>query len=152
MRIGRRDVKLTNQDKVYFPEIGVTKGDLVSYYVDLAPCVLNHVERRPMQMKRYPHGVEGEFFYQKRVPVPHPDWLETVHIVFPGSGRTADFPVVTDAAGLAWIVEPRLHRAAHLALARGRRRAARLPADRPRSDRGQPVEARARRSRSSSTR
>ena len=56
-----------------------------------------------MQMKRYPHGVEGEFFYQKRVPDPHPDWLETVHIVFPGSGRTADFPVVTDAAGLAWI-------------------------------------------------
>ncbi len=52
-----------------------------------------------MQMKRYPHGVEGEFFYQKRVPVPHPDWLETVHILFPGSGRTADFPVVTNAAG-----------------------------------------------------
>ncbi len=103
VRIGRRDVNLTNQDKVYFPEIGATKGDLVSYYVDLAPCALNHVERRPMQMKRYPHGVEGEFFYQKRVPVPHPDWLETVHIVFPGSGRTADFPVVTDAAGLAWI-------------------------------------------------
>ena len=46
-----------------------------------------------MQMKRYPNGVEGEFFYQKRVPTPHPDWLDTVHIVFPGSGRTADFPV-----------------------------------------------------------
>jgi DNA ligase D-like protein (predicted polymerase) len=72
--------------------------------VDLAPYVLNHVERRPMQMKRYPNGVEGEFFYQKRVPSHHPDWLETVHIVFPGSGRTADFPVVTDAAGLAWII------------------------------------------------
>jgi len=57
-----------------------------------------------MQMKRFPHGVEGEFFYQKRVPSPHPDWLETVHIVFPGSGRTADFPVVSDAASLAWIV------------------------------------------------
>jgi DNA ligase D-like protein (predicted polymerase) len=56
-----------------------------------------------MQMLRYPHGVEGDFFYQKRVPNPHPDWLETVHIRFPGSGRTADFPVVTNAAGLAWI-------------------------------------------------
>jgi DNA ligase D-like protein (predicted polymerase) len=56
-----------------------------------------------MQMKRYPNGVEGEFFYQKRVPVPHPDWLETVRIVFPRHGRTADFPVVQDAAGLAWI-------------------------------------------------
>jgi bifunctional non-homologous end joining protein LigD len=104
MRIGRRDVALTNLEKVYFPDPGLTKGDLVSYYLELAPCVLNHVERRPMQMKRYPHGVEGEFFYQKRVPNPHPDWLETVHIRFPGSGRTADFPVVIDAASLAWIV------------------------------------------------
>jgi DNA ligase D-like protein (predicted polymerase) len=104
VRIGRRDVTLTNLDKVFFPERGLTKGDLISYYVALAPFALNHVGRRPMQMKRYPHGVEGEFFYQKRVPQPHPEWLETVHIVFPGSGRTADFPVVTDAAGLAWIV------------------------------------------------
>jgi DNA ligase D-like protein (predicted polymerase) len=104
VRIGRRDVALTNLDKVFFPRLGATKGDLVSYYLALAPHVLNHVERRPMQMKRYPNGVEGDFFYQKRVPVPHPDWLETVHIVFPGSGRSADFPVVTDAASLAWIV------------------------------------------------
>ena len=103
MRIGRRDVALTNLDKLFFPEVGLTKGDLVRYYVDLAPCVLHHVARRPLHMKRYPHGVEGAFFHQKRVPVPHPEWLETVHIVFPRHGRTADFPVVTDAAGLAWI-------------------------------------------------
>jgi bifunctional non-homologous end joining protein LigD len=104
VRIGRRDVALTNLDKVFFPETGITKGDLVAYYVGLAPLALNHVARRPMQMKRYPHGVEGEFFYQKRVPNPHPEWLETVRITFPRFGRTADFPVVTDAAGLAWIV------------------------------------------------
>ena len=104
MRIGRRDVPLTNLEKVFFPESGLTKGDLVAYYVGVAPLVLNHVARRPMQMKRYPNGVEGDFFYQKRVPVPHPEWLETVHVVFPRHGRTADFPVVTDAAGLAWIV------------------------------------------------
>jgi bifunctional non-homologous end joining protein LigD len=104
MRIGRRDVALTNLDKVFFPRGGITKGDLVRYYVDLAPYVLNHVEGRPMQMKRYPNGVEGEFFYQKRVPVPHPDWLETVHVLFGRSGRTADFPVMTDAAGVAWII------------------------------------------------
>src|ERR687892_2456562 len=103
MRIGRREVGLTTLDKLFFPEVGLTKGDLVRYYVDLAPCVLHHVARRPLHMKRYPHGVEGEFFHQKRVPVPHPEWLETVHIVFPRHGRTADFPVVTDAAGLAWI-------------------------------------------------
>jgi DNA ligase D len=103
MKIGRRDVTVSNPDKVFFPRLGLTKGDLVRYYVDVASCVLPHAARRPMQMLRYPNGVEGESFYQKRVPNPHPDWLETVHIVFPGSGRTADFPVVTDAAGLAWI-------------------------------------------------
>jgi bifunctional non-homologous end joining protein LigD len=103
MRIGRREVALTNLDKVFFPAVGLTKGDLVRYYVDLAPCALHHVARRPFHMKRYPHGVEGEFFHQKRVPVPHPEWLETVHVVFPRHGRTADFPVVADAAGLAWI-------------------------------------------------
>jgi bifunctional non-homologous end joining protein LigD len=104
MRIGRRDVTLTNLGKVFFPEVGLTKGDLVRYYLDLAPCALHHVARRPFHMKRFPHGLAGDFFHQKRVPNPHPDWLETVHIVFPRHGRTADFPVVTDAAGLAWIV------------------------------------------------
>jgi bifunctional non-homologous end joining protein LigD len=104
VRIGRREVQLTNLDKVYFPEPGLTKGDLVGYYLDVADCLLPHVRRRPMQMLRYPDGVDGFSFYQKRVPKPHPDWLETVHILFPGSGRTADFPVVTEAASLAWIV------------------------------------------------
>jgi len=103
MRIGRREVKFSNPGKVFFPARGLTKGDLADYYLDVADCVLNHVSRRPMQMKRYPNGVEGEFFYQKRVPEPHPDWLDTVHIRFP-SGRTADFPVANDAASLAWIV------------------------------------------------
>jgi bifunctional non-homologous end joining protein LigD len=102
MRIGRRDVKLTNLDKVFFPRPALRKRDLIAYYVDVADCVLHHVRRRPMQMKRYPDGVDGFFFYQKRVPEPHPDWLATVRIQFP-SGRSADFPVVADAAGLAWI-------------------------------------------------
>jgi len=103
MRVGSREVRLTNLDKVFFPALGLTKGDLIQYYVDMAPYVLYQASRRPMQMKRYPNGVEGEFFYQKRVPVPHPEWLETTHIRFP-SGRTADFPVCQDAASLAWIV------------------------------------------------
>ena len=93
---------LTNLDKLFFPEQGLTKGDLIAYYVDVADCVLHHVRRRPMQMKRYPDGVDGFFFYQKRVPEPHPDWLDTFRIDFP-SGRHANFPVVADAAGLAWI-------------------------------------------------
>src|SRR6266540_2754913 len=103
LRIGRRDVNITNPDKVFFPSRGLTKGDLVQYYLDVAPEVLNHVQRRPMQMKRYPDGAEEWFFYQKRVPANHPEWLETVHIKFP-SGRTADFPVCNEPAALAWIV------------------------------------------------
>src|SRR5205085_2832508 len=97
-----REVKVTNLDKVFFPKMGLTKGDLIQYYVDVADAVPHHVSRRPMQMKRHPNGVEGDFFYQKRVPMPHPEWLETVHINYP-SGNEADFPVVTDPAGLAWI-------------------------------------------------
>jgi bifunctional non-homologous end joining protein LigD len=103
MRVGRREVSFSNPDKVFFPATGLTKGDLVRYYLDVAGCVLNHVSNRPMQMLRYPDGVDGFRFYQKRVPVPHPDWLETVHIRFP-SGRTADFPVCNSAAAIAWIV------------------------------------------------
>jgi bifunctional non-homologous end joining protein LigD len=103
VRIGSREVRVTNLDKVFFPKLGLTKGDLIRYYLDLAPCLLHHVRGRPMQMLRYPDGVNGFRFYQKRVPVPHPEWLETVHIRFP-SGRTADFPVCNDAASLAWIV------------------------------------------------
>jgi DNA ligase D len=103
MRVGSREVRFSNSDKVFFPEPGLTKGDLVRYYLDVAPCLLHHVRNRPMQMLRYPDGVDGFRFYQKRVPVPHPDWLETVHIQFP-SGRTTDFPVCQDAAALAWIV------------------------------------------------
>jgi bifunctional non-homologous end joining protein LigD len=101
--VGRRQVSFSNPDKVFFARPGLTKGDLVRYYLDVADCVLNHVSNRPMQMLRYPDGVDGFRFYQKRVPVPHPDWLETVHIRFP-SGRTANFPVCNTAAALAWIV------------------------------------------------
>ena len=102
VQVDGRDVTVTNRDKVFFPQSGLTKGDLVDYYVAVAPAVLPHVRRRVMQMLRYPNGVDGAFFYQKRVPVPHPEWLETYTIEFP-SGRTADFPVVNDAAALAWI-------------------------------------------------
>jgi DNA ligase D len=103
LKVGRREVNISNPDKVFFPKRRLRKIDLVEYYLDVADCVLNHVQRRPMQMKRYPDGAEEWFFYQKRVPANHPDWLETVHIKFP-SGRTADFPVSNEPAALAWIV------------------------------------------------
>jgi bifunctional non-homologous end joining protein LigD len=97
------DVRISNPDKVFFPQRGLTKGDLVAYYLDLAPQILHHVQRRPMQMLRYPDGVEGFSFYQKRIPPNHPDFVETVHVVFP-SANEIDFAVVNNARALAWVV------------------------------------------------
>src|SRR5881227_1983404 len=74
MRVRRHEVKISNPEKPFFPERGLTKADLVQYYVDVAPCALNHIRRRPFHMKRYPNGVEGDFFHQKRVPA-HPDYV-----------------------------------------------------------------------------
>jgi bifunctional non-homologous end joining protein LigD len=102
VRVGRYDVQITNPDKVFFPEPGLTKGDLVQYYLDVAPCALHHIRRRLFHMKRYPNGVEGDFFHQKRVP-PHPDFVGERFVQFP-SGHSTVFAVVDNAAALAWVV------------------------------------------------
>jgi DNA ligase D len=102
MRIGRNDVTISNPDKVFFPERGLTKGDLVSYYLDVADCALPHLRRRPFHMKRYPNGVEGEFFHQKRVPATHPPYVDEVPVSFP-SGHSTVFAIVDNAAALAWV-------------------------------------------------
>src|SRR5437870_1306757 len=102
MRVGRHEVAITNPDKVFFPAAGLTKGDLVRYYLDVAPCALHHIRRRPFHMKRYPNGVEGEFFHQKRVP-PHPDFVGEQFVSFP-SGHTTVFAVVDNEAALAWVI------------------------------------------------
>jgi DNA ligase D len=102
MRIGRNDVTISNTEKIFFPERGLTKGDLVSYYVDLADCVLPHLRRRPFHMKRYPNGVGGAFFHQKRVPATHPDYVDDVPVSFP-SGHSTVFAIVDNAAALAWV-------------------------------------------------
>jgi bifunctional non-homologous end joining protein LigD len=102
VRVGRHDVSITNPDKVFFPEPGLTKADLVAYYLDLADCALNHIRRRPFHMKRYPNGVDGEFFHQKRVP-PHPGYVGEQFVQFP-SGHSTVFAVVDNAPALAWIV------------------------------------------------
>jgi len=102
MRVGRREVAISNPDKPFFPAQGLTKGDLVRYYLDVAECALPHLRRRPFHMKRYPNGVEGEFFHQKRVP-PHPDYVGEQHVTFP-SGHSTVFAVVDNAAALAWVI------------------------------------------------
>ncbi len=103
LRVSGRDVAVTNPDKVYFPERGYTKLDLVSYYLAVAEGALRGVAGRPMALKRYVNGAGAAPFFQKRAPSSRPDWIETVELAFP-SGRTAHEIVVRDAAQLAWVV------------------------------------------------
>jgi bifunctional non-homologous end joining protein LigD len=98
-----REVAISNPDKVFFPATGHTKMDLVRYYVAVAEGALRGVRDRPMALKRYVNGADGEFFFQKRAPQSRPEWIETVELAFP-SGRTAHEIVVGDVAQLAWIV------------------------------------------------
>jgi bifunctional non-homologous end joining protein LigD len=102
MRVGRQEVPISNADKQFFPEAGLTKGDLVCYYLAVAECALPHLRQRPFHMVRYPNGVEGEFFHQKRVPK-HPDFVGEQFVRFP-SGHTTVFAVIDNAAALAWVI------------------------------------------------
>jgi len=102
MRLGRYDVPVTNPDKLFFPERGLSKGDLVSYYAGVAEHALPHLRRRPFHMKRFPNGVEGEFFHQKRVPANHPEYVDEVFVQFP-SGHSTVFAIVDNAAALVWV-------------------------------------------------
>src|SRR5215204_5958919 len=101
--VAGREVTLSNPDKVYFPRTGQTKLDLVNYYLAVAEGALRGVAERPMALKRFVNGAEGEFFFQKRAPEKRPDWVGTVELKFP-SGRSAHEIVVRDAAQLAWVV------------------------------------------------
>ena len=104
LTIDGRDVRVTNPAKPYFSrDVKLTKLDVVQYYLSVADGALNGIRDRPIVLKRFVDGAEGEPFYQKRAPDNHPDWLRTVTLSFP-SGRTAEEVVVDDAAGLAWVV------------------------------------------------
>lgn len=97
------DVRLTNLDKLFWAEEGITKGDLIQYYADVATVLLPHVRDRAMVMKRYPHGASGEFFFMKRAPTPRPEWLPTCSIT-QGSGNIIDFPMINDLPSLLWVI------------------------------------------------
>jgi bifunctional non-homologous end joining protein LigD len=103
LEVAGREVPVTNPDKVFFPRAGHTKLDLVRYYLAVAEGALGGVAGRPMALKRFVNGAEGEFFFQKRAPTSRPDWIETIELSFP-SGRTAHEIVVRDAAQLVWVV------------------------------------------------
>ncbi len=100
--VAGREVTISNPDKVYFPKAGHTKLDLVRYYLSVADGALRGAGGRPMALKRFVDGAEGEPFFQKRAPEHRPPWIETVELAFP-SGRTAAEVVLRDAAGLAWV-------------------------------------------------
>jgi len=102
--MGGREVRVTHPDKPYFStQAKLTKLDIVQYYMSIAPGALQGIQDRPIVLKRFVNGAEGEAFYQKRAPTERPEWLRTVTLSFP-SGRTAEEIVIDDAAGLAWIV------------------------------------------------
>jgi DNA ligase D len=101
LEVGTRIVRVSNPDKVYFPERGETKLDLVRYYLSVADGIVRALYERPTQLRRFPDGVEGEAIYQKRVPEKRPEWVEAARVTFP-SGRHADELCVTEVAQVAW--------------------------------------------------
>jgi DNA ligase D-like protein (predicted polymerase) len=103
LELAGREVAVSNPGKVYFPRAGVTKLEMVRYYLAVAPGALGGVRDRPMALKRFVNGAEAEPFFQKRAPDKRPEWVGTVELSFP-SGRTANEVVVTDEAVLAWVV------------------------------------------------
>jgi bifunctional non-homologous end joining protein LigD len=103
IEVAGHSVTISNPDKVYFPRTGHTKMDLVRYYLSVADGALRGAAGRPLVLKRFVNGAGGEAFFQKRAPASRPDWLDTVVLSFP-SGRTAEEIVISDAAGLAWLV------------------------------------------------
>src|SRR5678815_1509012 len=103
LELAGHEVKLSNPDKVYFPSAGITKRELVDYYLAVQEGVLRALARRPMILKRYVNGAAGEPFYQKRAPVKRPPWLDIATFTFP-SGRSADEIVVNHAASLVYVV------------------------------------------------
>jgi bifunctional non-homologous end joining protein LigD len=108
VRIGRRSVRVTSADRVLFPGDGVTKGDLVSYYVDVAPVLVPHLRNRPFTLKRYPHGIRERPYFQKQAPQGLPSWIPTRQFrTWPreGGSRLVDFVLVNEPAAVAWMVQ-----------------------------------------------
>ncbi|OZC97310.1 ATP-dependent DNA ligase [Rhodococcus sp. 06-235-1A] len=103
--VGERSVRISNPDRVYFPESGATKLDLVNYYLSVGDGIVRALRERPCMMHRFPKGLAGDKVHQKRVPNGAPPWLETVQVTFPRYNRTADELCVTELAHVAWAVQ-----------------------------------------------
>jgi bifunctional non-homologous end joining protein LigD len=105
VQVEGRTLALTNLEKVLYPEVGFTKGEVIDYYTRIADALLPHVQDRPLTFKRYPEGVEGQFFFAKNAPSHTPEWVRTVELPSPGSTKNRDtinYPVMCDLPTLVW--------------------------------------------------
>lgn len=102
---GSRELRISNKDKLYFPEDGLTKGDLINYYYNAASMMLPFLRDRPIAMQRVPEGIYGEAFYEKQIPKGAPDWVRNVPVPAEGGSRTIDFVVVDDVTTLVWLAQ-----------------------------------------------
>ena len=98
-----RQLRLSNLEKVLYPDAGFTKAEVIDYYTRVAPALLPHLRERALTLKRYPSGVDGEFFYEKNCPRHRPPWLDTVHVPYQGRKGAIDYCLVNDLAGLIWV-------------------------------------------------
>lgn len=105
VEVDNRVIKVTNPERVYFPEAGATKLDLVEYYLSVGPGIVNALWERPCMLHRFPKGLDGEKVHQKRIPHGAPDWVETVQLHFPRWNRTADELCVTELGSVIWAVQ-----------------------------------------------
>ena len=115
------EVTFTHPDKVFFPEVGYTKGQMIRYYVDVAPYLLPHLKDRPITLIRFPDGITGEHFYEKNAPKFTPDWIETVDVTRRHSAGAIHYLLINNVQSLAWCanlagleIHPFLHKASHL--------------------------------------
>jgi bifunctional non-homologous end joining protein LigD len=105
VKVGNRQLTLSNLDKVLYPETGFTKGQVIDYYTRIAPVMLPHIDSRPLTFKRYPDGVEGKFFFEKNAPSHAPTWVRKVNLPSPGSTKnrsTIDYAVLRELPALVW--------------------------------------------------
>ncbi len=100
--VENRKIQVSNLDKVLYPKVGFTKGQVIDYYIRVAPVLLPHLKDRPLTMKRYPDGVEGEFFYEKNCPSHRPKWVKTAKVWSEGNNRTMDYCLAQDLPTLVW--------------------------------------------------
>ncbi len=102
LKVADRKIQVSNLDKVLYPKVGFTKGQVIDYYIRIAPVLLPHLKDRPLTMKRYPDGVEGEFFYEKNCPTHRPKWVQTARVWSEGNQRIMDYCLVNDLPTLVW--------------------------------------------------